>query len=162
MRPKCRKFTLILKVSKTLPGVNPQEAETELYKECVKIMNESQTIMESLESYGQGATEAISRAYKNSGDAGIQEETWNTLQPLIEKLKNLRGFNEKISIYLIHSAHIVPKIATELCKSKDLVKTITENPGITEKFSHLLDSCIRLDGIKVIYLLLELNTRNSK
>lgn len=134
-------------------NAQPSPEEAELYNQAEGCLTEANKILNELMNY-KGASKEIREAISNQ-TAESELQAWNTVLPLVLKLKTFFEFSKKLE-------EMVPKILSKLC-DRDLANSLPRSGGFNEaseqldshqatvkEFAKLLDFVLKFDEAKMM------------
>ncbi|ROT73203.1 CYFIP-related Rac1 interactor B [Penaeus vannamei] len=122
-------------------NASPSEAEADLYKDVARVLQVSQEIIQELHQY-KGAAKEIREAISDPGD-DYQRRAWETVTPLVQKLKQFYLFSNDIEV-------IVPRILAELC-GPEVTPTqhLETQQALVKQFAEILEFTLKFDELKM-------------
>ncbi|XP_063406047.1 CYFIP-related Rac1 interactor B-like [Mytilus trossulus] len=123
-------------------NAQPTEAERTVYDKVKIVLEKSQTILKDIQQY-TGATEAIRQAISNPKSDDLQDKAWQSVCPLVGKLKNYYEFSNEVD-------GIVQELLQVLC-SNDLSprEHLEQQQALFRQFADILDFVLRFDDLKM-------------
>uniref|UniRef100_A0A8C9TVF4 Family with sequence similarity 49 member A n=1 Tax=Scleropages formosus TaxID=113540 RepID=A0A8C9TVF4_SCLFO len=123
-------------------NAQPTDAEREVWNQVNAILQESESILSGLQAY-KGAGQEIRQAIQNPSDQMLQEQAWNSVCPLVVRLKEFYGFSlklEKALQSLLESLTCPPFTPTQ---------HLEKEQALAKQFAEILHFTLRFDELKV-------------
>uniref|UniRef100_A0A8C9U5E7 Family with sequence similarity 49 member A n=1 Tax=Scleropages formosus TaxID=113540 RepID=A0A8C9U5E7_SCLFO len=123
-------------------NAQPTDAEREVWNQVNAILQESESILSGLQAY-KGAGQEIRQAIQNPSDQMLQEQAWNSVCPLVVRLKEFYGFSlklEKALQSLLESLTCPPFTPTQ---------HLEKEQALAKQFAEILHFTLRFDELKM-------------
>uniref|UniRef100_A0A674MLW8 Family with sequence similarity 49 member A n=2 Tax=Takifugu rubripes TaxID=31033 RepID=A0A674MLW8_TAKRU len=124
-------------------NAQPTEEEREVWNQVDLVLQDSESILMGLREY-KGASQEIRDAIQNPNDFKHQERAWNSVCPLVIKLKNFYTFSIRLEEVLqgllselTYSLNTAPLASTALERKQALAKQFAEILHFTLLFDEL-------------------------
>ncbi|CAL1544339.1 unnamed protein product [Lymnaea stagnalis] len=123
-------------------NVQPTEAEQRVWKLVKSVLDSAQEVLMELQRY-TGATEEIRMAISNPKIEDLQDRAWQSVTPLVSKLKMFFEFSLKLE-------QVIPVLLGELC-SEDLTprEHLEQQQALFKQFAEILDFVLKFDDLKM-------------
>lgn len=123
-------------------NVQPTEAEQHVWKLVKSVLDSAQEVLMELQRY-TGATEEIRMAISNPKIEDLQDRAWQSVTPLVSKLKMFFEFSLKLE-------QVIPELLGELC-SEDLTprEHLEQQQALFKQFAEILDFVLKFDDLKM-------------
>lgn len=123
-------------------NAQPTESELEVYRHIEKVLKQAKDVLVELQTY-KGAGCEIREAIANPTNEQLQRKAWDTVVPLVMRLKRFYDFSTKLE-------RIIPQLLTVLCCGPltpyDHLKT---QQALVKQFAELLDFVLKFDDCKM-------------
>ncbi|KAJ3606889.1 hypothetical protein NHX12_026407 [Muraenolepis orangiensis] len=120
-------------------NAQPTDGEREVWMQVNAVLRDSDSILVGLQSY-KGAGQEIRDAIQKPNDVLLQDRAWNSVCPLVKKLKVFYSFSlrlEEALQSLLESLTCPPHTPTQhLEKQQALAKQFMRSPAIQNDFSY--------------------------
>ncbi|XP_061843378.1 CYFIP-related Rac1 interactor A isoform X2 [Nerophis lumbriciformis] len=123
-------------------NAQPTEGECEVWNQVNSVLQDSESILSSLQAY-KGAGQEIRDAIQNPGDFMLQERAWNSVCPLVIKLKKFYSFSlrlEEALQSLLESLTCPPHTPTQ---------HLEKEQALAKQFAQILHFTLRFDELKM-------------
>ncbi|CAI5683142.1 protein FAM49A isoform X1 [Oreochromis niloticus] len=123
-------------------NAQPTAGEREVWNQVNSVLQESESILGGLQSY-KGAGQEIRDAIQNPSDHSLQEKAWNSVCPLVIKLKRFYSFSlklEKALQSLLESLTCPPLTPTQ---------HLEREQALAKQFAEILHFTLRFDELKM-------------
>uniref|UniRef100_A0A3Q3C0U1 Family with sequence similarity 49 member A n=1 Tax=Haplochromis burtoni TaxID=8153 RepID=A0A3Q3C0U1_HAPBU len=123
-------------------NAQPTDGEREVWNQVNSVLQESESILGGLQSY-KGAGQEIRDAIQNPSDHSLQEKAWNSVCPLVIKLKRFYSFSlklEKALQSLLESLTCPPLTPTQ---------HLEREQALAKQFAEILHFTLRFDELKM-------------
>jgi hypothetical protein len=123
-------------------NVQPTESEQHIWQLVQSVLDSAHGILLELERY-KGATEDIRLAISNPKMEDYQDKAWQSVTPLVSKLKVFFEFSLQMET-------VLPELLRVLC-SEDLTprEHIEQQQALFKQFAEILDFVLTFDGLKM-------------
>ncbi|BFZ00027.1 hypothetical protein BsWGS_03066 [Bradybaena similaris] len=123
-------------------NVQPTEQEQHVWQQVKSVLDSAQQILIELQQYS-GATENIRLAISNPNIEDLQDRAWQSVTPLVSKLKVFFEFSLKLE-------RIIPELLRVLC-SEDLTprEHLEQQQALFKQFAEILDFVLKFDDLKM-------------
>ncbi|XP_036405346.1 protein FAM49A isoform X1 [Megalops cyprinoides] len=123
-------------------NAQPTECEKEVWNQVNAVLQDSESILSGLQAY-KGAGQEIRDAIQNPNDMLMQERAWNSVCPLVIRLKKFYGFSlrlEKALQSLLESL---------TCPSQTPTQHLEKEQALAKQFAEILHFTLRFDELKM-------------
>eukprot|EP00124_Ichthyophonus_hoferi_P003941 Ihof_evm2s383 gene=Ihof_evmTU2s383 len=119
-------------------NAEPTHQEETVYRFVSEKLQDSTAVLEQLKHY-EGASEAIRQAIANPK---LEEQTWQTVCPLIQQLKQVYEYAENLEA-------AVPMILRALCLETPTTKSLDARQALTKQFAEIMHFVLTADDFKM-------------
>ncbi|XP_018429213.1 PREDICTED: protein FAM49A isoform X1 [Nanorana parkeri] len=123
-------------------NAQPTDCEREVWNQVNAVLQESESILSDLQAY-KGAGQEIRDAIQNPNDIQLQERAWNSVCPLVVRLKRFYEFSirlEKALQSLLESLTCPPYTPTQ---------HLEREQALAKEFAEILHFTLRFDELKM-------------
>nr|XP_023829531.1 protein FAM49A [Salvelinus alpinus] len=123
-------------------NAQPTDCEREVWNQVNTVLQDSESILSGLQAY-KGAGQEIRDAIQNPNDMLLQERAWNSVCPLVIRLKKFYGFSlrlEKALQGLLESLTCPPYTPTQ---------HLEKEQALAKQFAEILHFTLRFDELKM-------------
>ncbi|CAB1343153.1 unnamed protein product [Coregonus sp. 'balchen'] len=123
-------------------NAQPTDCEREVWNQVNTVLQDSESILSGLQAY-KGAGQEIRDAIQNPNDMLLQERAWNSVCPLVIRLKKFYGFSlrlEKALQSLLESLTCPPYTPTQ---------HLEKEQALAKQFAEILHFTLRFDELKL-------------
>uniref|UniRef100_A0A7M4EEG8 CYFIP related Rac1 interactor A n=1 Tax=Crocodylus porosus TaxID=8502 RepID=A0A7M4EEG8_CROPO len=120
----------------------PTDGEREVWNQISAVLQDSESMLADLQSY-KGAGQEIREAIQNPNDIQLQEKAWNSVCPLVVRLKRFYEFSlrlEKALQSLLESLTCPPYTPTQ---------HLEREQALAKEFAEILHFTLRFDELKL-------------
>ncbi|PWA27543.1 hypothetical protein CCH79_00000241, partial [Gambusia affinis] len=125
-------------------NAQPTEGERKVWNQVNSVLQDSENILTGLQGY-KGAGLEIRDAIQNPNDMSLQERAWNSVCPLVIKLKTFYSF----SLRLEEALKSLLKSLT--CPPLTPTQHLERQQALAKQFAEILHFTLRFDELKVHY-----------
>eukprot|EP00911_Craspedida_sp_UC1_P000717 UC1_evm1s548 len=118
----------------------PTEAEAAVYGRVDEVLSRASGVLADLETYS-GAVEAIRQAIQHPDEEEKQTAAWDTVCPLVSKLKDF-------FLYASEIERVLPLLLEALC-ADDPITALETKQALTKQFAEVLHFVLRFDDLKM-------------
>uniref|UniRef100_A0A663EWC9 CYFIP related Rac1 interactor A n=1 Tax=Aquila chrysaetos chrysaetos TaxID=223781 RepID=A0A663EWC9_AQUCH len=123
-------------------NAQPTDGEREVWNQISAVLQDSESMLADLQAY-KGAGQEIRDAIQNPNDIQLQEKAWNSVCPLVVRLKRFYEFSlrlEKALQSLLESLTCPPYTPTQ---------HLEREQALAKEFAEILHFTLRFDELKV-------------
>ncbi|KAJ6653764.1 hypothetical protein lerEdw1_008736 [Lerista edwardsae] len=123
-------------------NAQPTEGEREVWNQVNAVLQDSESMLSDLQSY-KGAGQEIRDAIQNPNDIQLQERAWNSVCPLVVRLKRFYEFSlrlEKALQSLLECLTCPPYTPTQ---------HLEREQALAKQFAEILHFTLRFDELKL-------------
>uniref|UniRef100_A0A8C7IGI0 CYFIP related Rac1 interactor A n=1 Tax=Oncorhynchus kisutch TaxID=8019 RepID=A0A8C7IGI0_ONCKI len=123
-------------------NAQPTDCERDVWNQVNAVLQDSESILSGLQAY-KGAGQEIREAIQNPNDMILQERAWNSVCPLVIRLKKLYGFSlrlERALQSLLESLTCPPYTPTQ---------HLEKEQALAKQFAEILHFTLRFDELKM-------------
>ncbi|XP_034288023.1 CYFIP-related Rac1 interactor A isoform X1 [Pantherophis guttatus] len=123
-------------------NAQPTDGEREIWNQVNAVLQDSENMLSDLQSY-KGAGQEIRDAIQNPNDIQLQERAWNSVCPLVVRLKRFYEFSlrlEKALQSLLESLTCPPYTPTQ---------HLEREQALAKQFAEILHFTLRFDELKM-------------
>ncbi|XP_051952440.1 CYFIP-related Rac1 interactor A-like isoform X3 [Xyrauchen texanus] len=123
-------------------NAQPTDCERDVWNQVNAVLRESESILSGLQAY-KGAGQEIRDAIQNPNDMFLQERAWNSVCPLVIRLKKFYVFSLKLEEALqslLHSLTCPPYTPTQ---------HLEREQALAKQFAEILHFTLRFDELKM-------------
>lgn len=123
-------------------NAQPTDGEREIWNQVNAVLQDSESILTELQAY-KGAGQEIRDAIQNSGDDQLQDRAWNSVCPLVGRLKRFYEFSirlEKALQSLLETLTFPPYTPTQ---------HLEREQALAKQFAEILHFTLRFDELKM-------------
>uniref|UniRef100_A0A8C4GXM1 CYRIA/CYRIB Rac1 binding domain-containing protein n=1 Tax=Dicentrarchus labrax TaxID=13489 RepID=A0A8C4GXM1_DICLA len=124
------------------PNAQPTEGEREVWNQVNSVLQDSESILSGLQAY-KGAGQEIRDAIQNPSDFMLQERAWNSVCPLVIKLKKFYSF----SLRLEEALQSLLECLT--CPPFTPTQHLEREQALAKQFAEILHFTLRFDELKM-------------
>uniref|UniRef100_A0A3Q3WR82 CYRIA/CYRIB Rac1 binding domain-containing protein n=1 Tax=Mola mola TaxID=94237 RepID=A0A3Q3WR82_MOLML len=124
-------------------NAQPTEGEREVWNQVNSVLQDSESILMGLQAY-KGAGQEIRDAIQNPNDFMQQERAWNSVCPLVIKLKKFYSFSLRLEEAL---KSLLEKLT---CPPFMPTQHLEREQALAKQFAEILHFTLRFDELKVI------------
>ncbi|XP_017264718.1 protein FAM49A isoform X2 [Kryptolebias marmoratus] len=123
-------------------NAQPTDGEREVWNQVNSVLQDSESILAGLQAY-KGAGQEIRDAIQNPNVLSLQEQAWNSVCPLVIKLKNFYDFSNRLEDALkslLESLTCAPLTPTQ---------HLEREQALAKQFAEILHFTLRFDELKM-------------
>ncbi|NXS47003.1 FA49A protein, partial [Balaeniceps rex] len=123
-------------------NAQPTDGEREVWNQISAVLQDSESMLADLQAY-KGAGQEIRDAIQNPNDIQLQEKAWNSVCPLVVRLKRFYEFSlrlEKALQSLLESLTCPPYTPTQ---------HLEREQALAKEFAEILHFTLRFDELKM-------------
>ncbi|KAM4713573.1 CYFIP-related Rac1 interactor A isoform 1-T3 [Anableps anableps] len=125
-------------------NAQPTEGEHEVWNQVNSVLQDSESILTGLQAY-KGAGQEIRDAIQNPNDMSLQERAWNSVCPLVIKLKKFYSFSLRLEDAL------KSLLESLTCPPLTPTQHLEREQALAKQFAEILHFTLRFDELKVCY-----------
>lgn len=123
-------------------NAQPTDLERESYEIVEEVLQYSKDVLQELQTY-KGAVNEIREAITNPRNDHYQARAWESVLPLVSKLKRFYEFSQQID-------EVVPRILWELCSGPlPPAQHLSTQQALVKQFAEILDFVLKFDDLKM-------------
>uniref|UniRef100_A0A8C5CZ86 CYRIA/CYRIB Rac1 binding domain-containing protein n=1 Tax=Gadus morhua TaxID=8049 RepID=A0A8C5CZ86_GADMO len=123
-------------------NAQPTEGEREVWKQVNSVLQDSDSILSGLQSY-KGAGQEIRDAIQKPNDALLQDRAWNSVCPLVKKLKVFYSFSLRLEEAL------QSLLESLTCPPGSPTQHLEREQALAKQFAEILHFTLRFDELKM-------------
>uniref|UniRef100_A0A8C6TQD6 Family with sequence similarity 49 member A n=1 Tax=Neogobius melanostomus TaxID=47308 RepID=A0A8C6TQD6_9GOBI len=123
-------------------NAQPTEAERDVWNQVNSVLQESESMLAGLQSY-KGAGQEIRDAIQNPSDLMHQERAWNSVCPLVIKLKTFYCFSVRLEKALYSL------LTCLTCPPYTPTQHLEKEQALAKQFAEILHFTLRFDELKM-------------
>uniref|UniRef100_A0A8C9YML1 Family with sequence similarity 49 member A n=1 Tax=Sander lucioperca TaxID=283035 RepID=A0A8C9YML1_SANLU len=120
----------------------PTEGEREVWNQVNSVLQDSENILTGLQAY-KGAGQEIRDAIQNPSDFTLQERAWNSVCPLVIKLKKFYSFSLRLEEALQNLLECLT------CAPFTPTQHLEREQALAKQFAEILHFTLRFDELKM-------------
>ncbi|TSN30244.1 Protein FAM49A [Bagarius yarrelli] len=137
-----RNLRASLRSHRSTPNAQPTEGERDVWNQVNAVLQESESILQGLQAY-KGAGQEIRDAIQNPNDLLLQERAWNSVCPLVIRLKKFYGFSLKLEKALKSLLECLT------CPPYTPTQHLEKEQALAKQFAEILHFTLRFDELKM-------------
>ncbi|XP_053207130.1 CYFIP-related Rac1 interactor B-like [Panonychus citri] len=123
-------------------NAQPSESEKQIFQEVEMVLIKASDLLHQLQTY-KGASNEIREAIANPQNDLIQMKAWQTVTPLVDKLKDFYLFS-------VHLESVIPKLLRALTSGPMTPQHHLETQqALVKQFAEILDFVLKFDDLKM-------------
>uniref|UniRef100_A0A672PUF8 Protein FAM49A-like n=1 Tax=Sinocyclocheilus grahami TaxID=75366 RepID=A0A672PUF8_SINGR len=123
-------------------NAQPTDCEREVWNQVNAVLQESESILSGLQAY-KGAGQEIRDAIQNPNDMLLQERAWNSVCPLVIRLKKFYAFSLKLEEAL------QSLLESLTCPPYTPTQHLEREQALAKQFAEILHFTLRFDELKM-------------
>eukprot|EP00039_Didymoeca_costata_P018469 m.333591 g.333591 ORF g.333591 m.333591 type:complete len:326 (-) comp17177_c0_seq1:93-1070(-) len=121
-------------------NAKPNDSERAVYDQVQAVLTNSQNVLESLAAYA-GAGDHIRAAISNPNDDALQTAAWDSVCPLVSKLKSFYEYSSEVE-------GILPILLEGLCSTAP-VESLETKQALAKQWAEILSFVLKFDDLKM-------------
>eukprot|EP00049_Salpingoeca_infusionum_P017757 m.354239 g.354239 ORF g.354239 m.354239 type:complete len:324 (-) comp16960_c1_seq1:464-1435(-) len=121
-------------------GATPSDEEKRTYDNVAAVLDRKDAVLADLAAY-EGAEAQIRSAIQSPSDEALQLAAWDTVCPLVLKLKELYDYSAEIE-------GVLPQLLLELC-AENPIEALEQKQAIAKQFADVLYFVLKFDDMKM-------------
>lgn len=123
-------------------NAQPTESELEIYRQIEEILRQARDVLIDLQTY-KGAGCEMREAIAGPGNEDLQRKAWDTVVPLVIRLKSFYQFSKKLE-------NVIPRLLTVLCCGPlTPYEHLQTQQALVKQFAEILDFVLKFDSLKM-------------
>lgn len=121
-------------------NAQPSPDEQEVYNQVREVLQQAESVLAELQAYN-GAVDQIRQAISNPSDADAQTQAWDSVVPLVGKLKVFYNYSSEVEQKL-------PMLLQQLC-ANDPLGSLETKQALSKQMAEIIQFVLKFDELKM-------------